>query len=69
MDDVIHISVDPGEDRDPQRPPRAVYVDGPEPDLLDEPPFATGRHRLERLPGDDAGKPPATLWSWTEGDG
>jgi hypothetical protein len=69
MDEITHISVGPGDDADPNAPPRAVYVEPPAPDVLDAEPFVSGRHRLERLPGGDDGKLPATLWSWTEGDG
>ena len=51
------------------RAPQAVYVESPEPDVLQEKPFASGRHRLERTPEGDDEKPAATLWSWSEGDG
>lgn len=69
MEKITHISVGPGDDSDPEQPPQAVYVEGPEPDILDEEPFASGRHRIERTPDGDDEKPPSTLWSWTEGAG
>ena len=66
MEKITHISVAPGDDSDPEDPPKAVYVDPSAADVLDEEPFASGRHRIERTPqgGDD--KPPSTLWSWTQ---
>lgn len=69
MDEITHISVGPRDAADPGAPAQAVYVAAPAPDVLDAEPFASGRHRLERLPGDCAGQRPATLWSWSEGDG
>ncbi len=69
MDEITHISVGPGDDADPQAPAKAVYVEPPAPDVLDAEPFVSGRHRIERTPGTGDGKPPATLWSWSEGDG
>ena len=69
MEKITHISVDPGDDSDPADPPKVVYVDPPEGDVLDEEPFASGRHRIERTPQGDDDKPPSTLWSWTEGGG
>ena len=69
MDKVTHIHVGPGDDSDPEDPPKAVYVDPPDADVLDEEPFASGRHRIERTPQGDDDKPPSTLWSWTEGSG
>jgi len=67
MDKITHISVGQGDDSDPEDPPKAVYVDPPEDDVLEEEPFASGRHRIERTPEGDEDKPPSTLWSWTEG--
>jgi hypothetical protein len=67
MDKITHISVRPGDDAEPADPPKAVYVDAPDEDVLDEEPFASGRHRLERVPGTHE-TPATTLWSWTEGD-
>lgn len=67
MADITHISVQSGDGDDPQDPPKAVYVDAPQGDLLEEEPFASGRHRIERMPPGNDDKPPATLWSWTEG--
>ena len=71
MEKITHIDVGPGDDSDPEDPPKAVYVDPPEPDVLDEEPFVSRRHRLECTPdGEDDDKPPAsTLWSWTERSG
>jgi hypothetical protein len=69
MEKITHISVRPGDDADPEDPPKAVYVEAPEADALDEEPFASGRHRIERTPQGDDDKPPSTLWSWTEGSG
>ena len=65
MDDITHISVSPGDGGDPADPPKVVYVEAPAPDVLEEEPFASGRHRLQRMPEVDE-KPPATLWSWSE---
>ena len=67
MEKITHISVGRGDD--PEESPKAVYVDPPEADVLDEEPFASGRHRIERTPEGDDDKPPSTLWSWTEGSG
>jgi len=64
---ITHISVGPGEESEPEDPPKAVYVESPA-DPLEGEPFVSGRHRIERTPGADE-KPAATLWSWTEGDG
>ena len=50
MDDITHISVGPGDDADPQAPPKAVYVEPPAADVLDAEPFVSGRHRIERTP-------------------
>lgn len=72
MDKITHISVAPGDDSDPDDPPKVVYVDAPEADVLDEEPFVSGRHRIERTPegdDDDDDRPPSTLWSWTEDSG
>ena len=69
MANITHISVGPGDDSDPEDPPKAVYVDPPEADGLEEKPFVSGRHRIERLPEGDDDKPRSTLWSWTEGSG
>jgi hypothetical protein len=70
MDRITHISVRRGDDSEPEDPPKAVYVDPPDDDVLDEEPFASGRHRLERTPeGDDDRQPPSTLWSWTKRSG
>jgi hypothetical protein len=71
MDKITHISVRPGDDAEPEDPPKAVYVDSPDDDVLDEEPFASGRHRLERTPGgdDEDQPPPSTLWSWTKRGG
>jgi hypothetical protein len=69
MKKITHISVIPGDDAQPDDPPKAVYVDPPEDDVLEEKPFGSGRHRIERTPEGDDEKPAATLWSWTEGDG
>jgi hypothetical protein len=66
MDDITHISVEP-DDEDPASPPKVVYVQPPEPDVLEEKPFVSGRHRIQRTATADE-KPAATLWSWTEGD-
>ena len=66
---ITHISVRPGEDSGPADLPKAVYVDPPEADVLDEEPFASGRHRIERTPQGDEHKPPSTLWSWNDGSG
>ena len=67
MERITHISVGPGDRDDPEEPPKVVYVDPPAPDVLDEEPFASGRHRIERMPAGDDDARPATLWSWTEG--
>jgi hypothetical protein len=69
MDEITHISVGPGDGDDPEDPPKAVYVQPPAPDVLEAKPFASGRHRLERMPGGEDAEAPVTLWSWTEGDG
>ena len=69
MEKITHISVGRGDDSDPEDPPKAVYVDPPQADVLDEEPFASGRHRIERTPESDDDKPPSTLWSWTERNG
>jgi hypothetical protein len=69
MEKVTHISVGRGDDSDPDDPQRPVYVDSPEADVLDEEPFASGRHRIERTPEGEDDKPQSTLWSWTEGGG
>ena len=70
MEKITHISVGRDDDSDPEDPPRVVYVDAPEADVLDEEPFASGRHRLERTPdGEDDKQPPSTLWSCTERSG
>ena len=66
MDKITHISVGPGDDDEPEDPPKAVYVDPPAADVLDEEPFASGRHRLESTPEGDDDKPRSTLWSWTK---
>jgi len=66
MERITHISVGPGDDSDPEDPPKAVYVDPPEADVLEDESFVSGRHCIERVPG-TGGKPRATLWSWTEG--
>ena len=67
MKKITHISVGRGDgDDDGENPPKAVYVDPPEPDVLDEEPFASGRHRIERTPEGDNEKPQSTLWSWTQ---
>jgi hypothetical protein len=67
MEKITHISVGRDDDSDSQQPSQPVYVDPPEPDILDEEPFASGRHRIERTPEGDDEKPRSTLWSWTEG--
>jgi hypothetical protein len=67
MEKITHISVGRDDEGDPQGPSQPVYVDPPEPDILDEEPFASGRHRIERTPEGDDEKPRSTLWSWTEG--
>ena len=69
IDKITHISVRPGDDADSDHPPKAAYVEAPEADVLDEEPFASGRHRIERTPEGDDDKPSATPWSWTEGGG
>ena len=69
MEKITHISVGRDDDADPEDPPKAVYVEPPGPDILDEEPFASGRHRIERTPQADDEKPHSTLWSWTEGGG
>ncbi len=69
MEKITHIHVGPCDDADPDDPPKAVYVDAPEADVLDEEPFASGRHRIERTPQGDDNKPPSTLWSWTDHSG
>ena len=69
MDRITRISVGPGHDSDPEDPPKVVYVEAPRADVLDEEPFAFGRHRIERMPEGDDDTPPATLWSWTKGAG
>ena len=69
MDKVTHISVGQDDDADPEAPPKVVYVDPPAADVLDEEPFASGRHRIERTPAGDEKKPPSTLWSWNERGG
>ena len=69
MEKITHISVGPGDDSDPEDAPKVVYVDPPEADVLDEEPFASGRHRIERTPAGEDDKPPSTLWSWTERSG
>ena len=54
MDKITHISVGPDDDAQPDDPPKVVYVDPPKADVLDEEPFVSGRHRIERTPeGDD----------------
>jgi hypothetical protein len=68
MENITHISVGPSDDSDPADPPKAVYVDPPESDVLEEKPFVSGRHRIERTPPADD-RPPVTLWSWTESSG
>jgi len=68
MKKITHISVSPGDDAAPDDPPKAIYVESPEPDVLQEKPFASGRHRIERTPEGDDEKPATTLWSWSEGD-
>jgi len=71
MEKITHISVGPDDGSDPKDPPKAVYVDAPEADVLEEEPFASGRHRIERTPQgeDDDKQPPSTLWSWTKRGG
>ena len=69
MEKITHISVGSGDDADPEDRPKAVYVDPPEADVLDEEPFLSGRHRIERTPEGDDDRPPSTLWSWTERSG
>jgi hypothetical protein len=69
VDDITHISVGPSDDADPQAPPKVVYVEPPAPDVLDEEPFVSGRHRIERTPGTDETPPATTLWSWSKGGG
>ena len=69
MEKITHISVARDDESDPEGPSQPVYVDAPEPDILDEEPFASGRHRIERTPEGEDEKPPSTLWSWTEGGG
>ena len=70
MEKITHISVGRDDDPDAEDRSKVVYVDAPEGDVLEEEPFASGRHRIERTPdGDDDRQPPSTLWSWTEGNG
>ena len=69
MEKITHISVGRSDDSDPEEPPKAVYIDPPEAHVLDEEPFASGRHRIERTPEGEDDKPPATLWSWTARNG
>ena len=69
MEKITYISVARDDDADPADPPKAVYVEPPGPDILDEEPFVSGRHRIERTPQGDDEKPRSTLWSWTEGGG
>ncbi|MDP1847403.1 MAG: hypothetical protein Q8K79_06395 [Solirubrobacteraceae bacterium] len=69
MEKITHISVGRDDVSDPEGPPQPVYVDPPEPDILDDEPFVSGRHRIERTPEREDEKPPSTLWSWTEGAG
>lgn len=68
MDDITHISVGRGDDADPAAPLKIVYVTPPASDVLDEEPFVSGRHRIERTPGADK-TPATTLWSWSESSG
>ena len=49
MERITHISVGPGDDSDPEDPPKAVYVDPPEADVLEDEPFVSGRHCIERV--------------------
>ena len=67
MEKITHISVGRDDDSDPEDGPDVVYVDAPAADVLEEEPFASGRHRIERTPEGDDDKPRSTLWSWTEG--
>lgn len=70
MEKITHISVGrDDDDPDPDKPPKAVYVDPREADVLEEEPFASGRHRIEHTPEGDDDRPPSTLWSWSEGNG
>jgi hypothetical protein len=66
MEKITHISVGPGDDGDREDPAKVVYVQAPEGDVLEEEPFRSGRHRIERTPAGGDDKPPSTLWSWTE---
>ncbi len=67
MEKITHISVVPDDESGPEDRPKVVYVDAPAADVLEEEPFVSGRHRIERTPEGDDDKPPSTLWSWTEG--
>ena len=69
MERITHISVGPGDDAAPEDPPKVVYVEPAEDDVLEEEPFVSGRHRIERTPAGDDEKPPSTLWSWNERSG
>jgi hypothetical protein len=67
MKKITHIRVAPDNEGDPDDPPKAVYVDPPAADVLEAEPLKSGRHRIERMPEGEDDKPPATLWSWSEG--